>query len=363
MKKRILDIYEKIDKTLILYMYILSIISTLFIYSATRNVNYVYKNLIWVLIATIAYFILLLINYTILTKYIYYLYGISILILIYTKFLGIKKLGASRWISILGFQFQPSEFIKIVFCITLAYHFVKNLNKRANNILEIIYGILPGIPILALIFIQPDLGTTLILTFSYGCLLYLSNSNIKPLILIFILILCSIYPVYKYGLKDYQRTRIETFLNPEKDLKGDGWHITQSKISIGSGKITGKGILQGSQSRLKFLPEPQTDFIFSVIAEEIGFVGSFVVLGIYFLLILNLLSITEKIENTFGRYIIYGIIGIFIAHIIINVGMTIGLFPVTGKPLLLLSYGGTSMLATYIMLALVQNIKVYDTKW
>lgn len=360
LRKNIIYITSRTDYIIIVLMYLLTIISTLFVYSATRNMQFVYKNIIWIGVGTFIYFILLFINYNIIERYIYYIYTITIIILLYAILFGSKKLGAQRWISLFGFELQPSEFAKIIACIVLSYNMVKNLGNKAKNFLQIVIGIIPIIPILILIFLQPDLGTTLIICFSYTCILFLSNSNIRPLIFIFIALCIMSVPVYKYGLKDYQKTRIEVFLNPEKDRQGKGWHITQSKISIGSGSVIGKGILEGSQSRLKFLPEPQTDFIFSVISEETGFIGSVSVLGIYFLLITRLLIISTKIENYFGKYIIFGIAGIFLAHVLINVGMTLGLVPVTGKPLLLLSYGGSSFISSFCMLALVQNVKIYD---
>lgn len=361
-KEKINNIKTKVDIWLILVMYLLTIISTIFVYSASRNTKFILNNLLWISIGTTIYLLILFINYNIIEKYIYYIYSITCVVLLYVRYFGKNKLGAQRWFSLFGIQLQPTEFAKIVVCIVLSYFLIKLAKGTAKNLFDIVKVFLTALPIILLILMQPDLGSTMIIVFSYCCMLYLSNSNIRPLIYIFIFMCIMSYPIYRYVLKDYQKTRIEVFLNPEKDSKGKGWHITQSKISIGSGKLTGKGVFEGSQSRLKFLPEPQTDFIFSVIAEEIGFLGSLIILSIYFWLLYILINISIKIENTFGRYIIYGITGIFLAHIIINIGMTIGLVPVTGKPLLLLSYGGSSFISSFCMLALVQNIKIYDNK-
>lgn len=360
--KKINRIKERIDYQLILIMYIFSIISSIFVYSASRNMNFLYKNIIWIGVGTIIYILILFVDYNLTAKYIIPINIISVFLLAYVRFMGKTKLGAQRWISIFGFQLQPSEFIKIATCFIISYHIVTKLNKSAKNIFQIFYGILPAIPILILIFIQPDLGSVLIILFAYGTILFLSNSNVRPIIYILLAISIMIVPIYQYGLKDYQKTRVQVFLNPESDRQGSGWHITQSKISIGSGNIVGKGILEGSQSRLKFLPEPQTDFIFSVISEETGFVGSTLIILLYFYLLYRLLKISTVIENEYGRYVIYGIIGIFLAHTIVNIGMTLGLVPVTGKPLLLLSYGGSSFISSFCMLGLVQNIKIYDKK-
>ena len=180
----------------------------------------------------------------------------------------------------------------------------------------------------------------------------------KPIWLIGFLVVVSLYPVYKFVLSDYQRTRVTTFLNPEADVQGSGWHVTQSKISVGAGGFTGAGVFQGSQSRLEFLPEAQTDFIFSVISEEWGFVGSTGVILLYFLLIFEIMQVSSFIHDQFGKLILYGISGIFFMHVIVNIGMTIGVVPVTGKPLLFMSYGGSSFLAAFIMIGLVESIKI-----
>ena len=190
-------------------------------------------------------------------------------------------------------------------------------------------------------------------------MIFLYGADMKPIWVIGIVVLLSVYPVYRFVLDDYQRDRVETFLHPEKDRKGSGWHVIQSKISVGAGGALGKGVLQGSQSRLEFLPEAQTDFIFSVISEEMGFVGSALVLFLYFFLIFDIMRISRMVHDNFGKLILYGICGIFFMHVIVNVGMTIGLVPVTGKPLLFLSYGGSYFLSSFIMIGIVESIKIH----
>lgn len=348
---------SKLDKSLLAVLYTLVLISTLFIYSATRSMSYVRNNLLWIAIGSLIMFLMALTDYRISKKFISSIYIFSILILLYTRFLGITKLGAKRWISLGFIQIQPSEFVKILLIMIYSFVIVKKFTNGINNLKDIILAFVPSIPILLLLLLQPDLGTTMILCFSFLCILILSRANLKPIIIIFAIFAIMIPPVYTFVLQDYQKVRIQTFLNPEKDIKNKGWHVAQSKISIGSGGITGKGYLEGSQSRLKFLPESQTDFIFSVIGEEVGFLGSTFVLLLYFLLIYILISISKIINDDYGRIIIYGIAGIFLAHVIINVGMTLGIVPVTGKPLLLMSYGGSSFLSSFAMIGLVQSIK------
>ena len=221
-------------------------------------------------------------------------------------------------------------------------------------------AILPSLPLILLILIQPDLGTTLIIVCAFVFMIFLYGANMKPIWIITIVVMLSVYPVYRFVLSDYQRTRVETFLHPETDRKGSGWHVIQSKISVGAGGVLGKGVLQGSQSRLEFLPEAQTDFIFSVLSEELGFVGSSLVLLLYFGLIYEIMRIARIIQDDFGKLILYGLAGVIFMHVIVNVGMTIGLVPVTGKPLLFMSYGGSSFLASFIMIGIIESIKLHS---
>jgi len=299
------------------------------------------------------------IDYKIVKRYIWHIYGIGATLLLIVRFAGKKTLGAQRWISIGPFQLQPSEFVKVSIIIIIAYWIATKYKNGINNLTEIVGAILPSLPLILLILIQPDLGTTLITISSFLFMIFLYGADMKPIWVIGIVVLLSVYPVYRFVLDDYQRDRVETFLHPEKDRKGSGWHVIQSKISVGAGGIMGKGVLQGSQSRLEFLPEAQTDFIFSVISEEMGFVGSAIVLLLYFFLIIDIMRISRMVHDNFGKLILYGICGIFFMHVIVNVGMTIGLVPVTGKPLLFLSYGGSSFLSSFIMIGIVESIKVH----
>lgn len=354
--------FYRMDKMVLLCTYLLVTISTIFVYSATRDPKFVIQNLVWIAVGTFLIILLSLFDYRRLDfkPHIKKMYGVCVVILLLVRFAGKKTLGAQRWLKIGPFQLQPSEFVKIAIVIIIAWWIVNRYQKGINNLADIVGAILPVGPLILLILLQPDLGTTLITVTSFVFMIFLYGANMKPIWIIGFVILLSVYPVYKYVLKDYQRTRVENFLNPEKDLRGSGWHVTQSKISVGAGGITGKGVLQGSQSRLEFLPEAQTDFIFSVISEEMGFVGSTMVLLLYFLLIFNLMRITRFISNQFGKLIISGICGIFFMHVIVNVGMTIGLVPVTGKPLLFMSYGGSSFLSSFIMIGLAQSIRIHS---
>ena len=350
----------KIDKQLLVISYLLTLISTIFVYSATRSIKYIILNTMWIVIGTITMMSISFFDYKKLKNYLWQLYGIGIILMLLVRIVGKKTLGAQRWIKLGPITIQPSEFVKIIIIIILAYWITSKFKHGIRNLKDLVMAFLPVTPLLILILAQPDLGTTLILTFSYGCMIFLYKTN--PLliagIIISILLIFGTYPLYKPLLSDYQQKRVETFLNPEQDKQGGGWQVTQSKISVGAGGFIGTGIFKGSQSRLEFLPEAQTDFIFSIISEETGFLGSSIVLGLYFWLIYSLIRISKKVDDDFGKLLLYGIAGIFLFHVLINVGMTLGLAPVTGKPLLLLSYGGSSFLSSFMLIGLAESVKV-----
>ena len=350
----------KIDKQLLVISYLLTLISTIFVYSATRSIKYIILNTMWIVIGTITMMSISFFDYKKLKNYLWQLYGIGIILMLLVRIIGKKTLGAQRWIKLGPITIQPSEFVKIIIIIILAYWITSKFKHGIRNLKDLVMAFLPVTPLLILILSQPDLGTTLIVTFSYGCMIFLYKTN--PLliagIIISILLIFGTYPLYKPLLSDYQQKRVETFLNPEQDKQGGGWQVTQSKISVGAGGFIGTGIFKGSQSRLEFLPEAQTDFIFSIISEETGFLGSSIVLGLYFWLIYSLIRISKKVDDDFGKLLLYGIAGIFLFHVLINVGMTLGLAPVTGKPLLLLSYGGSSFLSSFMLIGLAESVKV-----
>ena len=350
----------KIDKQLLVISYLLTLISTIFVYSATRSIKYIILNTMWIIIGTITMMSISFFDYKKLKNYLWQLYGIGIILMLLVRIIGKKTLGAQRWIKLGPITIQPSEFVKIIIIIILAYWITSKFKHGIRNLKDLVMAFLPVTPLLILILAQPDLGTTLIVTFSYGCMIFLYKTN--PLliagIIISILLIFGTYPLYKPLLSDYQQKRVETFLNPEQDKQGGGWQVTQSKISVGAGGFIGTGIFKGSQSRLEFLPEAQTDFIFSIISEETGFLGSSIVLGLYFWLIYSLIRISKKVDDDFGKLLLYGIAGIFLFHVLINVGMTLGLAPVTGKPLLLLSYGGSSFLSSFMLIGLAESVKV-----
>ncbi len=290
-------------------------------------------------------------------SYIIYFLGLSLLILV--EIIGHKSMGATRWINLGIIRIQPSEVMKICFILALAkYYFQQNLSnikKNSNLIKPILFFIFP----FALILKQPNLGTALILTTIMISILFLVGVQIWKFALCFAIVLCSIPIVWRYGLHDYQKQRVLTFLYPEEDPLNTGYNITQSKIAIGSGGIWGKGLLKGTQTQLEFLPEKHTDFIFTILSEEFGFVGNVIIIILYLSLFLYLVFIIIKCNHTYGKIIVSGVLINLFCHFFINIGMISGLLPVVGTPLPLLSYGGSITVSTLISIGFVLNVDIY----
>jgi rod shape determining protein RodA len=292
----------------------------------------------------------------------YLIYGVAIFFLFLVFALGIIRLGAQRWLRFAWFNFQPSEFAKLAVIIFLARYFSR---KSVDDIslLSGKFGIFRGI-ILPFIFVavpmfliieQPDLGSGLMLLLVFVSLLYLTNVRLKYIFtLIFILILP--LPFFWHFLRDYQKQRLLVFLNPNIDPLGAGYTVIQSRIAIGSGALFGRGWLSGTQSQLYFLPESHTDFVFATFSEQWGFLGSSLLLFMYYLIIRQGFIIAQRTQDSFGRLLAYGISLLLALQVFINIAMNMGLAPVVGLPLPLMSYGGSSILVTFIALGILVNI-------
>jgi rod shape determining protein RodA len=290
---------------------------------------------------------------SILTRLAYPLYGLCVLLLIFVDLFGTIVNGSQRWLSLGGFSIQPSEPAKLATILVLARYFSRNPPRPGGYSFKeiLIPGILFGAPA-GLIMGQPDLGTALVVVFiGLGMLLFM---GVRPKVLIMLAVpaLIAIYPAW-LSLHDYQRRRIEVLVNPELDPRGSGYHITQSKIAVGSGKIFGKGYMEGTQTQLEFLPEHTTDFVFSVLAEEWGFVGCFFVLSLYFTFILGILRVVARSRELFSGLMMLGIGMLFFTHTMINIGMVIGLLPVVGIPMPLFSHGGSALISTMFSIGLL----------
>lgn len=289
----------------------------------------------------------------------YIFYGISLLLLIIVELIGFVGMGAQRWIDLYVFQLQPSELMKLALVLALARYFHLQPPESIRKIKTLISPLaMVMLPVL-LVMKQPDLGTAIILLISAGVIFFLAGVRIWMFASV-IIAACASVPVFWTMLHDYQKNRILTFLTPEQDILGKGYHIAQSKIALGSGGLWGKGFMQGSQAYLNFLPEKQTDSIFSMISEEFGFMGGMGLISLYILVLLYGLRVTLEQTSNFGRFVSQGLTMIFFFYLFINISMVMGLLPVVGVPLPLISYGGTAMLTLLMSFGILFSLDCHS---
>lgn len=286
------------------------------------------------------------------------LYFIGLGLLLFVELKGHVGMGAQRWINLGFMQLQPSELMKIAVLMALARHFHGASPEQARRLSFLIVPALVIIAPVALVLLQPDLGTSLMIVMAGAAMVFMAGAPIWLFVGAIIATIVSI-PIAWQFLHSYQKARVMTFLNPESDPLGAGYHITQSKIAIGSGGVEGKGFLQGTQSHLNFLPEKQTDFIFTLWVEEWGLFGGLFLLSLFLFVFITGLSTSMRCRHNFGRYLALGISVNFSLYVFINISMVMGLIPVVGAPLPLISYGGTSMLAALIGFGLMMSCGIY----
>jgi len=316
-----------------------------------------YKQVVWMALGAAVFVALLVPNYMKLGRFAYLIYAVC-LVLILASYLFPPVNGARRWIPFGSFfKLQPSEFTKIAVVLALAKYLMyrDNLSRARKLAVPFCLALVPTVLILR----QPDLGTALLFIPILFALLYSAGARVKHLGLAAAIGLALLPPLYFFGLKDYQRKRLTGFLHPERTSLQEGYQLVQSKIAIGSGGLTGQGLGQGSQNWMEVLPYDQTDFIFAVVGEEWGLVGAGGLLLLYLALFAASISIALRTREPFGRLIVAGVVGLLAAQVYINVGMTMGLMPVTGMTLPLVSYGGSSMLSSFILLGLVANVAMH----
>lgn len=424
--------YLTFDFIILLAVICLSIISVCFIYSSGLNsegVNTSYefiKQIVWVLTGLILLGVIILLDYTFLFDFAYYIYGICILMLVITLLLGNTVNGSRSWLGFAGFGIQPSEFAKLGTIIALAAFCSKNREKIRTLSIFLRAALIPALPMM-LILAQPDLGTSLVYIPIFLAVLFMAGAKIRYLfffvacgfgvtlftiipmwsgyvlkqetalvaifsnqmLMIAILAACLLivllsaigWVIFKKGcyywicysfviiscslfmsvaaqriLKPYQIMRLVVFLDPSVDPQGAGWNILQSLTAIGSGGLTGKGFLQGTQSHYNYLPQQSNDFIFSIIAEETGFLGCMLVFLCFFIIIVRGFIIAYSSKDSFGSYLCIGIIAMFFFHFVVNIGMAMGIMPITGIPLLFLSYGGSSLWTSMLAVGILINI-------
>jgi len=329
------------------------------IYSATHDTGWRdawWKQIVWIVVAFVAMWVVTLIDYHTLLAQVPLLYGVSVVTLIATFILGMTVFGSRRWIGSRGLHLQVSEFVKVMLILLVARYLteLKTEQLELRDLLKL--GGLVGLP-MVLVIKQPDLGTALTylpILLSGIFLAGLRWQYAAAIVLVFVLVL----PVGYHFLQDYQKTRLVSFLDPAQDPKGSGYQVIQSKIAVGSGALWGRGVTRGSQTQGRFLPVPHTDFIFSAFAEEHGFVGVVVALGLYFLLLLQIVQNAQTAPDRAGTLICMGVATLLLFHILVNVGMVVGRMPVTGIPLPLMSSGGSNILSVFLMLGLVNNVRL-----
>jgi len=357
-----ITIYQKLmnfDFILLFCILILGIISAFSMYSTDggeilfHSKSHIVKFLIFFpMMIVLSFFDIKFWHYS---AYVFYL--IILIFLFWASLYGIKASGSQRWINLYFINLQPSELMKtaIIVCLAKYYHRV-GLDK-VNTLLCILTSIIILIIPIMLVVSQPDLGTAILIALSGIVVLWLAGLNIRYFVYTFIMFLISLPFAISY-LKDYQKERILTFLNPDRDPLGAGYQIIQSKIAVGSGGLTGKGFLKGTQSYLEFLPEKHTDFIFTLFAEEHGLLGSIGLLLIYIIIIYRVIKIGLISRSFFAKLYCYGYGSAIFFYVIVNMCMVLGLLPIVGSPLPIMSYGGSSMLATMIGFAIVMSAKI-----
>lgn len=348
------------DKAIFAAMFIICMAGLFILASATQSRNlpfvesYVFRQINWIALGTILLLTVVNISYQKFIDISYFLYGINIILLALVLVIGRERLGAQRWFTIGNFAFQPSEFIKINFVLALAGYLGSKKGSLDDAWSLIFPLLLLGIPFV-LVLIQPDLGTALLLVPIFFAMMFVAGARVKHLVILILLGLASL-PFFWHFLKEYQKQRLLVFLNPNVDPLGAGYTIIQSKIAIGSGGLIGKGWLAGTQNQLNFLPERHTDFIFSVVGEEWGLFGALVVVLLFFFIVKRGFDIALSTNDMCGKLVATGMVILLGLQVVTNIAMTIGLMPVVGIPLPLVSYGGSSMLTTFIAVGLLLNI-------
>ena len=358
MKKPVKSLFAGLDYTLIFLAIVCSVFGIVVISSAVNSfensAKFIIVQSISLIIGICAMISVANIDYNKLGSIWKWIFSICFCLLVLVLVIGTgDEIGSKSWIRIGGFSIQPSEYVKIGIIISLSMHLskIENINEPKTLFLVLLHVI----PIIGLILLQPDFGTTMVFVIIVTGMLFAAGISYKYVLSAAGIVGISL-PILWQLLKDYQKNRILVFFNPESDPLGAGYHVIQSKIAIGSGGIFGKGLFKGTQTQLDFLPAKHTDFIFAVIGEELGLIGCVVVVSLLLMLVIRCIYISNVAKNTLGSYICIGIAFMLMGHIFENVGMCIGLMPVTGIPLPFFSYGGSSLIANFVAIGLVINV-------
>jgi len=340
------------------------------VYSATYTVRgpspLFFKQVVWISFGVIIMFLMLIPDYHSIGRFAYIFYAGSIFLLLLVMIFGKTGMGAQRWLAIGPFVFQPSEFAKLSLTLALARFFAEDPRRGGYELKELAVPVAMVLVPLVLVLKQPDLGTALMLLLTTSLIVILAGIHLRSVLIVLLTmaligsLVFLVSPVrHKIwgSLKPYQQNRIKAFIDPSSDPLGSGYHANQAKIAVGSGQITGKGYRKGTQSQMAFLPERHTDFIFAVIAEETGLVGSSVLIVLYLALLLVGVDTAKNAKDRLGVLMAGGIVSMISLYVFINIGMAVGIVPVVGVPLPLVSYGGTSIITTFLALGLLLNIQ------
>lgn len=360
MFSRISLFLKSFDWILFLPILFLSLFGLIEIYSIalgqeTLSLLNFQKQIFFIIIGVVLMFGVSLIDSYFLKSISRYLYFFAILILVAVLFFGTEIRGSTGWFYIFGLGIQPIELVKIILLLFLADYFSKPSSRFKSFSHLLISGFFTAI-LAALVLLQPDFGSAFILIVIWFFLLMVSGFNFKYILSVILIGLFIFISLWFFLFQDYQKDRIMTFINPNENSLNEGYNVSQAIIAVGSGGITGRGVGFGLQSQLKFIPEAQNDFIFAVIAEELGFLGVFLLLSFFVIFFTRLVMATRKINNDYGIYFVIGALGLIFIQMFINIGMNIGIMPVVGISLPFVSYGGSAIISLFILTGIIQNI-------
>jgi len=358
------SLFEKlksVDYFLILIIMLIGAISVFAIYSTERGEFsfYTKNHLIRLLVFFGMFLVLSFVRITFWYKNAYFFYAVCVSLLFITLFFGLMASGSRRWLDLYFLNLQPSEIMKIAIIVCFARYYHRIQTAEIQNYKFILVPLILLLIPCYLVLQQPDLGTSILIAGTGVIIIWLAGLNIKYFVYSALLLIVSL-PFAVSLLKPYQKSRILTFFNPDRDPLGAGYQIIQSKIAIGSGGFFGKGFLKGTQSYLEFLPEKHTDFIFTLFSEEFGFIGSIMLLLLYILLIYRIISIGFYAKSFFSKLFCFGFASAIFLYIFVNISMVLGLLPIVGAPLPIMSYGGSSMLSIMLGLSIVMSCKIYS---
>lgn len=356
---------ENFDWSILVVFLAIVVVGLIALYSAlyqqiqaNATHNLFIRQIVWLIIGLAFFAASLLFDYQRMKQVSLWVYLGVVCSLILVLGVGTEVNGATRWLSLGGIRFQPSELMKLVIIVQLASYFSSQEIKTYPRFRELLPPLAATVVPVSLILAEPDLGTALMVLIVAATLIYFMGVRWRYILVCAVVTMAMVWPAWKYVLKPYQKERVLILLWPNLDPLGAGYHIRQSKIAIGSGKMWGKGFLQGTQNKLRFLPEKHTDFIFSVLAEEWGFAGCSLLLALFSSLVYLAFRVARRSKDRFGALLVIGLTGLIVWQMVINIGMVLGMLPVVGIPLPFISYGGSSLVTLCIAVGLIENVSM-----